>query len=257
MKQLFLKPAEEPPIKIERKVPVVSNGSRTISLAFKPTVTVSRGGPSWPHQGIHPPSWWHEIKDPAKLTPYEQRVVTIFAKLAEKRRGFLASAEAPKVPPLNESDLLDNTIVEGKTISEWLKIDQAGEEVARAKRNGTSWYVYESQLPGWASWALSKWRERGAPTRFDAIKVQYESLIDKAREQEKFAAMDEKEALESFEAIKPSKKSKYKASDELIEKDRNKAEKRSEAARKKMARAEELRAEAEALIENYKKGATT
>lgn len=149
-------------------------------------------------------------------------------KLARQAREF----GDPVKPPLDKASLMDDTMIEGKTIAEWDEIDNE------------SW---ESPLPGWASWAVRHWRNAGRPTRGAQLREQYRDFFDKAKYQEQKAQECDAEAKDFIEQSKLLT-GKLKQKKGLIAK----AAKKTQSAEKHRQKAAALLEEAEKFRQEHK-----
>jgi hypothetical protein len=187
---------------------------------------------------------------PTPTTEFGKRMDA--AKDAARQRHARVTVADKNVPPFDASVLYEDTVVEGKTIEQWIAVLEAKEETAReARRDRSKLIILDfTALPGWALWAVEKWRARGCPTKKGAMRDEYATLKEKAEAQDKYAAMDENDAKELLMGVEGMRKQGAKP--KLLKKEKAKAEKKLDAAKKKRAKAEAFRAEAEALLQKVK-----
>lgn len=187
------------------------------------------------------------VEDNLPPTPFMQRVAARQAAIRAKLEAARASMGEKTQPPFDMSNpeaLLDTTVVAGRTIAEWARVIEDRKDRARG-------HVADlTDLPKWVTWAVSNWQARGCLLKRDLLKEEYESLLEKADKQEKYATMDEEEAKKLDESA-----SCYKGRDKLAKRDRQRAEKKRKAAQEKRQKAVTLRAEAEKLLAKMKNAA--
>jgi hypothetical protein len=121
----------------------------------------------------------------------ERRSVIIRKAFAEERQRRLAE-HTPIPPPVRPEDLTDVIVIEGKKVVEW-----AAEYDALSAAKKPDDYQPHKSMPGWATWAVQKWRERGAPTAKAIAKSEYETLTEKADGALELALLKEKQAKEA------------------------------------------------------------
>ena len=221
------------------KPPVLHAPKLVPAVPTAPSVSLS------PPKPKPPPA----VKDKKDMTPFELSVFKRREKIKAKFAAFKRAAVPPKLPPFDASDLLDTTVVEGKTLLQWTKVEDALEAKMRIKQPYGCLMMLEYTMPGWASWAVNKWRARGAPTSQNRLRLEAENLMKKAEAQDAFALMDERAAKEIREDATVDKKAKMHAK---FDKKIAAAVKKEEAAVKKREKAEAFRQEAEALLAGKK-----
>jgi hypothetical protein len=185
------------------------------------------------------------VKAKKDMSPFELSVFKRREKVKAKYAEFRRTAKPSNLPPFDASDLLDTTIVEGKTLKQWSATEDAHETKLRLKQPYGCLRILEPIMPGWAAWAVKKWKLRGAPTSLNRLRVAAEALMKKAEAQEAFAAIDDKAAKDIREDATIDKKAKLHAK---YDKKIAAAVKKEEAAQKKREKAEAFRQEAEALL---------
>jgi hypothetical protein len=153
--------------------PVV--GKPTAAAPIAPTPVVPS---DWPTRlirlGILPLT-----PEEAKLPDwYERSSAHIKTVLKAERDRQVLDFGDPIPPPLPISELNESTVLDGKTLAEWDTL-------------------YETtDLPGWATWGLRHWRERGKPTKARTAKATYDALMEKANGAMELALLKEREAGE-------------------------------------------------------------
>lgn len=126
---------------------------------------------------------------PPVLPPPPPPEPSEWAKRGEVRRKELRerferqreefSLRPVREPPLEPDDILDTTVVEGKTVAEWSALAESIREKAwRERKNGIA-VADLSPLPGWSSWALGAWERRGSPTLRGFVEEEIRKLEEK------------------------------------------------------------------------------
>ena len=189
---------------------------------------------------------------PPPMSEYAKRVAKsraeTQAKLAKSRE--IAAKTVKATPPIKPEDLLASTRIEGKQVSTWAKEIEKLEDKAEALRKlkpGTLPIIDLTVLPGWAVWAVEKWKAMGCPTKNDKLKIEIELMLEKADKLERFATLDRKRGTEAgmeanIKGIKPKEKKKYEDT----------RDKKLAAANAKEAEAKGLREQAQKMLESIK-----
>jgi len=139
---------------------------------------------------------------PAEDSPFLKAVKA--RREAIRAMMALAKDNAPeRLPaPLEPSEIRDTTRIEGKTVGSWAKLLDK-----RELDNKKGKVLDLTDLPGWAVWAVRKWKERGSPTK-DAIATrEAQDKLDKADKLERFALLDKNKAdnIRKFDPVKAKK----------------------------------------------------
>ncbi len=116
----------------------------------------------------------------------DARVTAIKAKFA----ALKALGHLPSLPPCAPEDLFDITKIEGKALGHWAVVEEKAFAKAQKAHKPGSLLVFDSPLPGWASWALTKWKANGSPSLKAKLEAEYAELqprIIKAHEEAKDA----------------------------------------------------------------------
>lgn len=129
-------------------------------------------------------------------------------------------------------NIVESTVVKGKTVGEWAKIIEDYENVAISSCT-SSLKIVDLTCFGEELRAVRKWEARGKPSEKSEAVKKAKALIEKADDLIKFASMDDDKAreLEALGGLKSIKK----------------ADKLKEASKKKKEQAEALRNEARTI----------
>lgn len=165
------------------------------------------------------------VNKPVEKSAFIKRLDALKAAAMAKVAEYKANAKPPVAPPMDPKELRDTTRIEGKTVNTWNKL------VEKMEEKGGIWDS-TVDMPGWSYWAVEKWRANGCPTKKAILSKQAQDILEEAGKLDKFAKMDRSKA---------DKERKF---------DSKKADKLVENAVKKEAKAAELRAEAQKIMED-------
>jgi hypothetical protein len=132
-------------------------------------------------------------------------------------------------PPVAVDDIAGETVVAGKTVTEWAAVV--------AERMEAGGIIDLTDLPAWVSWAVDVWKRKGSPTAASIMASKVTALRADAEELRKFASMDKNTAVEEHKAGNKGKSEKLLA-----------------AAAKKEAKADEKWEEARKLSQEWQEG---
>lgn len=155
-----------------------------------------------------------KTKAPEKVN-WTERFDRAYKAAKERQERAIQSFGDPKKPPVEPSELTSETVIEGKPVSFWAQSEES--------------------LPGWASWAVRKWKANGTPTPDSKVLAIITEIRENAEKQAKFAALDKEKAARISDPIK--------------------AKKLLAAAQKKSEKAELLFAEADKIAKEHKEKA--
>lgn len=117
-------------------------------------------------------------------------MAVIRAKQEEQQKLFKRVAN-----PYNADELIDTSMVEGKTVAQWEKLlDEAEAKVASLPPTKGVTILDLTKFPGWSCWAVRAWKARGAPTAASIREAQIKKLLAKAEDEDKWAGLAEQEA---------------------------------------------------------------
>lgn len=156
-----------------------------------------------------------------------KRMEAAKAKARAKRPNLDLHVKA--MPPVAIDDIAGETVVAGKSISEWAAVV--------AERSEVGGIIDLTDLPAWVSWSVDIWKRKGSPTAASIVAAKVTALRAEAEELKKFADMDKNTAVEEHKAGRKVKSDKLLAS-----------------AAKKTAKAEEKWEEARKLGQEWKEG---
>lgn len=159
--------------------------------------------------GLFTPNPCAEIKVNTQIRPRKPITDTPFQNAVKARREALKAklalardnAQPRAKAPLDPSDIKDTTRIEGKTVGTWAKVLEKRELDANGK------ILDLTDIPGWATWAVRKWKERGSPTKDAIALAEAKSKNEKADKLERFAKLDKNKAeqIQKFEPAKAKK----------------------------------------------------